>query len=109
MKIRGNNIPPSVSLEFINKKAEVRVRENVSEIIVIDTITNEETTMYEYDEYSFSIDYKEGLKEEIESKLEEWLITGRNLEVSPQASLYVSAKADAIDEYTEELMAEGLL
>lgn len=112
MRVKGNVSPSVLSVEeyaSIPGKAEVKIRENISEQIIIDPMSEEEITVYEYDEYTFILDNTKGLKKEIEKNLEDWLITGKTLEVSPQATLYVTAKSDAIDEYTEELIEEGLL
>lgn len=38
-----------------------------------------------------------------------WLLMGRTSEVAPNASLYVTAKMDDVDEYTAELIEGGIL
>jgi len=43
--------------------------------------------MFEYDEYTFHLKDREGLKEDIENNLSDWLITGRTLEVNEGASI----------------------
>jgi hypothetical protein len=76
---------------------------------VTDEMSETPITMYEYDEYTFVLREKETLQTEIEANMDDWLITGRTLEVDPMATLYVTARVTAIDEYTEELIKEGLL
>lgn len=66
--------------------AEVRLRENISKIIVEDTQTGKAVIMYEYDEYTFCLKNYDGLKADIENNLSDWLTTGRSLEVNGQAS-----------------------
>lgn len=50
-----------------------------------------------------------GLATTIQNNIEDWLLTGRTSEVAPNASLYVTARMDAVDEYTAELIEGGLL
>lgn len=112
MRVNGNVSPDVLSIEnyeAIPGKVEVKIRENISEIEKTDEMTGEVINLFEYDEYIFILDNEKGLKKKIQNNLENWLITGRTLEVAPQATLYVTAKADAIDEYTEELIEGGLL
>lgn len=72
-------------------------------------MTEEVVSGYEYDEYTFITDNVIGLEKTIEDNLEDWLATGRTLEVAPNATLYVTAQADAVDRYTQELIEGGLL
>lgn len=69
---------------------EVRVRENINE--VIDDQAESSVAMYEYDEYTFHLKDREGLEEEIRSHLSDWLITGRTLEVNEGASIIQDMK-----------------
>ena len=46
-----------------------------------------EIVMYEYDEYTFLLKDKDGLKDEIEANMTDWLITGRTLEINESASI----------------------
>ena len=99
MRVQGNNAPDSVTVEaYLPRKgyAEVRVRENVKQITETDPTTGLEYCLYEYDEYVFHIPEREGLKEEIESNLSDWLATGRVLEVNEGASLVADMK-DALN------------
>jgi hypothetical protein len=66
---------------------EVRLRENIKEVTDIDPQTETSVTMFEYDEYTFHLKDREGLKEDIENNLSDWLITGRTLEVNEGASI----------------------
>ena len=56
-------------------------------------MTEQAVTMYEYDEYVFLLKDREGLQEDIEANLSDWLITGRTLEVNEGASLVQDMKA----------------
>lgn len=112
MRVKGNVAPTVLSIEDyepIEGKVEVRLRENIEEVETEDTMTGETVTGYEYDEYVFILDNIKGLKKAIEADIDNWLTTGRTLEVAPNATLYVTAKSDAVDEYTQELIEEGLL
>ena len=112
MRVKGNVSPNVLDIEAYAPTlgcAEVRLRENINEIFVTDEMSETPITMYEYDEYTFVLREKETLQTEIEANMDDWLITGRTLEVDPMATLYVTARVTAIDEYTEELIKEGLL
>lgn len=112
MRVNGNISPDVLSIENyepIPGKVEVKLRENINEVEKTDEMTGETITLYEYDEYSFILDNEKNLRKKIQNHIEDWLTTGRTLEVAPNATLYVSAKSDAIDEYTNELIEEGLL
>lgn len=112
MRVRGN-ISPNVlnieSYEPIEGKIEVRLRENIVPFEEIHPMSSVSVTGFEYDEYTFILDDSKGLEKKIRANLEDWLTTGRTLEVDPKATLYVTAKVTAIDKYTEELIKEGLL
>lgn len=112
MRVKGNIKPDVLSIEEyapIEGKVELRVRENISEFTETDSRTEEAITGYQYDEYAFIIDNEKGLEKKVKADLDNWIATGRALEVSPMASLYVTAKSDAVDAYTQELIEEGLL
>lgn len=112
MKVKGNVSPNVLDIEAFSPMpgyVEVRLRENIKSLTEVDEMTEAEITMYEYDEYTFHLKEKESLQEEIEANMDDWLTTGRTLEVDPMATLYVNARVSAIDEYTEELIKEGLL
>ena len=66
---------------------EVRLRENIKEVTETDPQTETPLTMFEYDEYTFLLKDREGLREDIENNLSDWLITGRTLEVNEGASI----------------------
>lgn len=72
---------------------EVRLRENINEVTEIDPQTETTITMFEYDEYTFLLKDREGLQADIESNLNDWLITGRTLEVNESASIVQDMKA----------------
>jgi len=72
---------------------EVRLRENIKEVTETDPQTETTLTMFEYDEYTFLLKGREGLQEDIENNLSDWLITGRTLEVNESASIVQDMKA----------------
>ena len=89
MRVRGDISPAVISLESYYPMpgyVELRLRENIKEV------SFEESTQFEYDEYTFLLKEKEGLQEEIEANLNDWLITGRTLEVNETASLVQDMK-----------------
>lgn len=90
MRVKGNIFPDTLIIEPYHPMPgymEVRLRENVKEITETDSITGQEYTMFEYDEYTLHVKEKEGLYEEITANMDEWLITGRTLEVNAGASI----------------------
>ena len=90
MRVKGNVSPVTLSMESylpLEGYVEVRLRENIKEVTDIDPQTETSITMFEYDEYTFL------LKEDIESNLNDWLITGRTLEVNESASIVQDMKA----------------
>ncbi len=106
MRVQGDVTPKSFTIDTYGAdfdKVEVRVRENVK------PYESEDYKGFEYDEYVFILDKRDGLAEEIEKNLGDWLLTGRNLEINPRATLFLNAKMIAIDEYTEELVEQGVL
>ena len=112
MRVRGDSKPNVVDMtahEPIPGKVEVRVRENIVPYSEKDPETGELEHGYEYDEYRFIMDDAIGLATTIQNNIEDWLLTGRPSEVAPNASLYVTARMDAVDEYTAELIEGGLL
>lgn len=72
---------------------EVRLRENINEVTETDPQTETTITMFEYDEYTFLLKDREGLQADIEGNLNDWLITGRTLEVNESASIVQDMKA----------------
>lgn len=95
MRVRGNVSPNSLTIEPFAPMpgyVEVRLRENIKDITMVDEMTEREVTMFEYDEYIFHLAEKEGLREEIEGNLNDWLITGRTLEINEGASIVQDMK-----------------
>lgn len=95
MRVKGNVSPSILTVEPYPAKegyVEVRLRENIREIAETDTQTNTTTTMFEYDEYTFHLQAREGLRADIESRFNDWNITGRTLEVDERASALCAAK-----------------
>lgn len=96
MRVRGNISPATLSVETylpLEGYVEVRLRENIKEVTETDPQTETPLTMFEYDEYTFLLKDREGLQEDIESNLSDWLITGRTLEVNESASIVQDMKA----------------
>ena len=88
--------PVALTVEPYNPvpgQVEVRLRENIKEISVVDSMTEQTVTMYEYDEYVFLLKDREGLQEDIEANMADWLVTGRTLEVNEGASIIQDMKA----------------
>ena len=48
--------------------------------------------MFEYDEYTFVLPDREGLREDIEANMADWLATGRTLEINEGASILMDMK-----------------
>lgn len=95
MRVRGNVSPNSLTIEPFAPMpgyVEVRLRENIKDITMVDEMTEREVTMFEYDEYTFHLAGKEGLREEIEGNMNNWLITGRTLEINEGASIVQDMK-----------------
>lgn len=95
MRVQGNGFPAAVTVESywpMPGYAEVRVHENVKDITPTD---DEDTTpLYEYDEYVFHIKQRDGLQQEIENNLADWIQTGRALEVNENASVVQDMKVE---------------
>lgn len=104
MRVKGNISPNALDIENYRPKpgyVEVRLRENISAVSVIDEMTEQEVKMYEYDEYTIVIRDRDGLREDIESNMADWISTGKTLEVKVNSSALVSAKKE-----NEELIAD---
>lgn len=96
MRVRGNISPVTLSVETylpLEGYVEVRLRENIKEVTETDPQTETTLTLFEYDEYTFLLKDREGLQEDIENNLSDWLITGRTLEVNESASIVQDMKA----------------
>lgn len=90
MRVRGNRSPSVLTIETYHPLpgyVEVRLRENINEISETDEITGETATLFEYDEYTFHLEERLGLREEIEKNMSDWLATGRVMEVNFGASI----------------------
>lgn len=78
MRVYANVAPPSFHVYHHNGISEVRLRENISMI---------NDGLYVYDEYIIkNVPDYEGLEEDIHTRFEEWLATGRSLERVPNSS-----------------------
>lgn len=95
MRVKGNVSPNVLDIEAFAPMpgyVEVRLRENIKAVPVVDEMTETEITMYEYDEYTFHMREKESLQEEIETNMSDWLATGRTLEINEGASIVQDMK-----------------
>ena len=95
MRVKGNVSPNVLDIESLTPMpgyVEVRLRENIKAVPVVDEMTETEITMYEYDEYTFHLREKESLQEEIETNMSDWLTTGRTLEINEGASIVQDMK-----------------
>lgn len=96
MRVKGNVSPVTLSMEPylpLEGYVEVRLREDIKEVTYTDPQAETSVAMFEYDEYTFLLKDREGLREDIESNLNDWLITGRTLEVNESASIVQDMKA----------------
>lgn len=95
MRVKGNISPNVLNIEPCAPKAghvEVRLRDNINPIVETDEMTGQEISMFEYDEYTFVLPDREGLREDIEANMADWLVTGRTLEVNEGASILMDMK-----------------
>lgn len=89
MRVKGNIPPKVLSMEAYDPMpghVEVRLRENIKEITLADATAQTKGSLYEYDEYVFHLKEKQGLRQEIEANMGDWLATGRMLEMNERAS-----------------------
>lgn len=96
MRVKGNISPVTLSIERympLDGYVEVRVREDIKVVTDTDPQTGIAVPMYEYDEYTFLLKNRTGLREDIEGNLSDWLITGRTLEVNESASIVQDMRA----------------
>lgn len=116
MRVKGNVSPNVLDIEryrLIPGYVEARLRENINKVTVVDEMTEQEISMFEYDEYTFVIREREGLREDIESNMADWLATGRTLEVNQNASIVADQRRDintyeqALSEIEEALGVSG--
>lgn len=95
MRVKGNVSPNLLDIENYHPMpgyVEARLRDNINEVHITDDMTGEETVMFEYDEYTFLIREREGLRDEIEANMADWLATGRTLEINESASILMDMK-----------------
>ena len=105
MRVKGNISPVTLLIEHympMDGYVEVRLREDIKAVTDTDPQTGIAVTMYEYDEYTFVLPDREGLRDEIEANLTDWLATGRTLEVNPNASIVADQRRD-INAYEQAL------
>lgn len=101
MRVQGNGFPAAVTVESYRAMpgyVEVRVRESVKNITPTDN--GDAAPLYEYDEYVFHVKQRDGLQQEIENNLADWIQTGRMLEVNDRASTVQDMKAEIADAIT---------
>lgn len=96
MRVKGNVSPNVIDIENylpIPGYVEIRLRENINEVTVVDGMTEQEIKMFEYDEYTFIVRKRDGLREDIEANMADWLVTGRTLEINESASIVQDMKS----------------
>jgi len=101
MRVQGNGFPAAVTVESywpMPGYVEVRVRESVKNITPTDN--GDAAPLYEYDEYVFHVKQRDGLQQEIENNLADWIQTGRMLEVNDRASTVQDMRAEIADAIT---------
>ena len=84
MRVTGDAYPPTVAVApYFPKKgfSEVRIRNNVTQV------SDEDRTVYTYDEYVFIVETVDGLQQKVEGNLDAWIATGRALETNENASI----------------------
>lgn len=109
MRVIGDYVPDKISIIDSPVKegyVEVKIRENVEPY----SHEDEETySGYQYDEYQFTVSKRDDLEKDIEENWSTWVESGKTQELNPMATMYLTARMDAIDEYTEQLIEEGIL
>ena len=94
MRVRSDFKPEAVSITDYTPDStlvEVYVSENIKEVLVQgdneeDGEANEDRVQWESDMYIFHPKRVDGLKEDIEAHLSDWIATGRSLEVDTKAT-----------------------
>lgn len=105
MRVQGNISPAILAMEpyFPDPGyVEIRLRENIKEVTSTDPVTKGTFAAFEYDEYTFIVKDRVGLRQDIESHLDEWISTGRTLEVNESASIVVDQRCN-INAYEQAL------
>lgn len=95
MRVTSDVSPETLTIETrcaTPGHVELRLRENIRELQTVDPMSKQEGIVFEYDEYTFLLKDKPGLREEVEANLSDWLITGRTLEINERASIYQDMK-----------------
>lgn len=84
MKVRSSVAPKSISINKFYPKPgymEVRLRENVNIIQLINKVTQTLDTAFEYNEYILKIKDREGLEADINANFDTYLTEARNIEL----------------------------
>lgn len=105
MRVKGNVAPVTLLIEPympLDGYAEVRLRENIKEVTSTDPLTAASSTIFEYDEYVFILKNRDGLQGDIENHLDEWMATGRTVEVNESASIVADQRCN-INAYEQAL------
>lgn len=93
MRVQGNKAPTKIAIypATLPGYDAVYIRDNIAPV----TVTMEEGTveMYEYDEYKFTVPTVD--KADVEAHFDDWIATGRSMEVPPSASAYVAVQEQA--------------
>lgn len=91
MKVRSGVDPKPININKFYPKPgymEVRLRENVNIIQLIDEVTETPDTVFEYDEYILKIKDREGLEADINANFNTYLTEARNIELRKDELLW---------------------
>lgn len=77
MRAESKILPPDVKIETNGEYSDVILTENV------ETITRDDQTAYQYDEYRISVIDRPGLQEAIEQNFSDWLAYAKSQTVTP--------------------------
>ena len=83
MRVISDIEPNKIHIEDYVKQAgyvEVRIRDNIKEVQVIDYDNEIESFKYEYDEYIFIVENQDNLEKSIEDNFSDWILTGMSNE-----------------------------
>lgn len=94
MRVRSDFKPEAVSITDYtpdNTLVEVYISENIKEVLIHDDDreddeASEDRVQWDSDMYIFHLKRVNGLKENIEAHLSDWIATGRSLEISTDAT-----------------------
>lgn len=91
MKVQSGVDPKPININKFYPKPgymEVRLRENVNIIQLIDEVTETPDTVFEYDEYILKIKDREGLEADINANFNTYLTEAKNIELRKDELLW---------------------